>query len=548
MTDQDPGPSPNKGRVRDERFRQRDALMELTANPLLAADEMPVALRLITETAAATLHVARASIWRYDDDRTVIRCADLYEAARREHTDGAVLRAADYPSYFRALAASDVIAAHDAHRDSRTREFSASYLTPLAIVAMLDASIRVGPRVTGVLCHEHVGVPRRWTADEQTMAVSLANLVSLVLERWERQQAERQFRAVVEAAANAFVLGDDQGRIVLVNSEAERVFGRLRESLVGQSLDVLVPERFRGQHSAQYARFMAASDTRALGVGRELVGLRANGVEVPVEIGLSPMTIGSRRFVLASLVDVTERKRSERLRFSIGHTLSHELNTPLNGILGALEVLRDTTPAPSPEVAQGMLDILATSALRLHILVQRNLDFAQLELLGSEHFPIETPPTPRDAGALVRDLAGRIAQEHQRGADLALDVSAGAVSISDRWLVRLVTELLENAFKFSLLGSPVRLATRAGESFELIVEDSGRGMVSEEIGAIGAFVQFDRRRYEQQGVGLGLYLASRIAELHGGSLKVQSRHGTGTTVTVALRLPPTDPSDADRKH
>jgi PAS domain S-box-containing protein len=442
-----------------------------------------------------------------------------------------VLRAADHPGYFRALAAADVIAAHDAHHDPRTRELAAGYLAPLGIGAMLDTPVRAGGQVIGVLCHEHVGQPRQWTADEEIIGVTLASLVSLVLERWERQQAERQFQAVVEAAANAFVLADDQGRIALVNSQAERMFGHLRTAMLGQSVEMLIPERFRAQHSADLARFMASFQARAVGVGRELVGLRADGTEVSVDIGLSPMAVGDRRFVLASLVDITERRRIERLRSAIGLTLSHELNTPLNGILGALDVLGGDAASVPMEDLQDMLDAVGTSATRLHAMVNRNLDFAELELFEPELAPTGTRC---DSDGLIRDLAVRVARERQREADLALDLRAGTVAVSERWLTRLLAELLDNAFKFSPAGSPVRVLTRAGPGFELVVGDAGRGMSAQEVGGLGAFIQFGRDRYEQQGIGLGLYLARRIAEAHGGSLSVRSHPGGGTTVTAVL--------------
>jgi signal transduction histidine kinase len=116
-----------------------------------------------------------------------------------------------------------------------------------------------------------------------------------------------------------------------------------------------------------------------------------------------------------------------------------------------------------------------------------------------------------------------------------VDVADGVVATPAWWLDRLLSELLDNAFKFSAAGSPVRVLGRFGAGrFRLSVQDAGRGMSAEQIAAVGAFQQFDRHRYEQQGVGLGLYLANRIAELHGGELELTSEPGTGTTAVAAL--------------
>ncbi len=173
-------------------LRQRDALIDLTTDAGASDAEDPAAaLQRITEAVAATLGVARVSIWRYTDGRAAIRAVDLYEQASGRHSAGMELLATDYPAYFRALASVEVISADDACRDPRTREFASGYLQPLGISAMLDAPIQIGGVVDGILCHEHVGSTRVWTTDEKNFAVAMANRVSLSLEGVARKQAEQ---------------------------------------------------------------------------------------------------------------------------------------------------------------------------------------------------------------------------------------------------------------------------------------------------------------------------------------------------------------------
>ena len=126
----------------------------------------------MTEISARILGTERVSVWFFSEDRSRIQCLDLYERSPGRHSQGQELAAADFPLYFRALEQDRTIAAHDARVDSRTREFQASYLTPLGIVAMLDVPVRVEGRMRGVVCHEHVGSPRRWTVREQNFAAS----------------------------------------------------------------------------------------------------------------------------------------------------------------------------------------------------------------------------------------------------------------------------------------------------------------------------------------------------------------------------------------
>lgn len=176
-----------KRQVEDQRYqRQRNALIQLaTATPPKDDVALNAAFQRLTEVAARTLEVDRVSIWRYNGPRTGIRCLDLYERPAHRHSAGSEISEADNPAYFQALLEADVLAADDAHRDERTRAFSESYLTPLGITSMMDAVIRLGGGVVGVLCCEHTGRQRRWSHDEQTFGVAVANLVAMSLAGFE---------------------------------------------------------------------------------------------------------------------------------------------------------------------------------------------------------------------------------------------------------------------------------------------------------------------------------------------------------------------------
>jgi len=182
-------------------------LVRLAKSEAAASGDLDTALRELSEAAAETLQVERASIWLFDEARTRIDCAELYEKGPHRHSRCASLAAADFPAYFRALEEERAIVAHDAYTDPRTSEFSASYLSPLGIASMLDAPVRVHGRMAGVVCHEHVGGPRRWTPEEQSFAASVADLTAFALEAVEgaaeRKRVENELREAKEAAEAA---------------------------------------------------------------------------------------------------------------------------------------------------------------------------------------------------------------------------------------------------------------------------------------------------------------------------------------------------------
>jgi PAS domain S-box-containing protein len=147
----------------------------------------------------------------------------------------------------------------------------------------------------------------------------------------ERVRSVEQFRLAIEAAPTGMLMMDESGAIVLVNEQTEKLFGYPRSELLGQKLEMLVPTRFRSRHPGFRLAFFEDPKVRAMGAGRDLYGLRKDGSEIPIEIGLNPLTTSEGRFVLSSVVDITERKRADRERETLLgqlQTLNAELASP----------------------------------------------------------------------------------------------------------------------------------------------------------------------------------------------------------------------------
>ena len=231
-----------------------------------------------------------------------------------------------------------------------------------------------------------------------------------------------------------------------------------------------------------------------------------------------------------------EKKLSD-LRANISMMLPHELRTPLNGILAFGEMLAaDAATLPAKEVAE-MGQVIHDSGKRLERLIENFLIYAQIELLGADAQKVNAlrQKQTQSPAKLIEAHAVGQARAADRVNDLVLDLADHPVRISEDYLARIVDELVQNAFRFSDPGKRVSV-TLSGlpNGVVLSVTDQGRGFSTEHITKVGAYMQFERQIQEQQGLGLGLVIARRLAELHGGTLSIQSERGTRTTVAVEL--------------
>lgn len=186
-------------RQTEERLRTySQALGQLVRSETRTKGDLYANFREITEVACQAMPVAIAGIWLFAEEGTVLRLVECYTQKNQEHSANIRLIAADYPNYFKALAAARLIAVEDAQQDPRTCEFRTTYLAPQGVTSLLDAPIWLGGEMVGVLCLEHEGTPRSWTVEEENFAGSLADFVSLAMETWNRQQAEAALRHKTE--------------------------------------------------------------------------------------------------------------------------------------------------------------------------------------------------------------------------------------------------------------------------------------------------------------------------------------------------------------
>src|SRR5213594_2783772 len=394
-------------------------------------------------------------------------------------------------------------------------------------------------------------------------------VTSIIRDISDRKKVEGKFRGLLEAAPDAMIMVERTGRIVLVNSQAERLFGYRRDELLGQPVEMLVPARFRAHHPEHRIGYFEEPRVRGMGSGLELYGLRRDGSESQVEISLSPLETEEGILVTSAIRDVSERQalvrereaRAEaeklagesarlyeaaqearanaeaanRAKDDFLSVLSHELRTPPTPILAwTRQLIRGkVAPAGVPRALESIERNVKAQAR----LVEDLLDVSRI-VSGKLHVdrrPIELPDVIQGAVDSIRPAA----DAKQLALELLVDPGAGMVLGDPLRLQQVVSNLLSNAVKFTPAGGRIELRLASGgPHVELTVTDTGQGIAPEFMPDLfQRFRQADSSsRRVHGGLGIGLAIVRTLVELHGGSVEAASR-GEGQGATFTVRLP-----------
>ena len=382
----------------------------------------------------------------------------------------------------------------------------------------------------------------------------------------ERKRAEDRFRLVVETTPSGMVMTDQSGTIVLVNRLVETLFGYSRQELIGQPIEILLPARFRQAHPHHRSGYSNKHAPHPkMGKGRELHGLHKDGREIPLEVGLNPIETRDGRFILSSIVDITERKAAEQKRLQDAQaleqtnkelvlardqallaarskaeflaTMSHEIRTPLNGVIGLTSLLLDTS---LDEDQRDMVNTVQHSGEFLLGILNDILDFSKIEAgkLNLESLDF-------DIRVAIDETIGLLAERAaSKGLELysLVDASIPLVINGDPGRIRqILLNLIGNAIKFTNSGSvSVHVSAtpnpEGGLTLHFSVADTGIGLSHEAQRTLfQSFTQADSsttRKYG--GTGLGLAISKRLVTLMQGEIGLESQLGQGSRFWFTL--------------
>ena len=411
-----------------------------------------------------------------------------------------------------------------------------------------------GDKVIGM-----IGVANRANGYDQALVQFLGPIIATCTQLMEALKADRQrerteeqlreretrMRTIFENVVDGIITTNEKGVIESFNRAAENMFGYSADEILGRNVSILTPTNHQHRHDRYIKDYLNGRESKIMGTGREVEGVRKDGSIFPVDIAVTEMRLGEDRHFCSIMRDITGRKEVERMKNEFISVVSHELRTPLTSIRGALGLVASGTVGDLPDQAQPFVDIAARNCDRLVRLINDILDIEKIEANKMDFTlqPFELMHLVSQAVESIRIYAG------QNGANIVVsDGMPGAVVLVDEdRFTQVLTNLLSNAAKFSPQNGTIRVSTQASnDGVRLSVSDEGPGIpeaFSKQI--FEKFSQADASDSRQKaGTGLGLSITKAIVNKLGGEITFETQQGKGATFYVDLPVHP-EPAPAN---
>ncbi len=373
------------------------------------------------------------------------------------------------------------------------------------------------------------------TADGLLVSSTIRDLTAV-------DESEAYFRNLLETAPDAMVIVDEQGQIAVVNAQVEEMFGYRREEILGQPIEILLPDRLRDRHTRHRHDFIADPQLRPMGEGLDLVALRKDRSEFPVEISLSPVRVGGQRFVSSVIRDVTERKRMEdeiiaarqeaeranKANSAFLAAASHDLRQPVQALSLLNGALRRTV---KDERALQMIESQQHSLTAMTNLLNSLLDISRLDA-GAVFPELEEFPIRRLVDRLSDEFAR---QAHHNGLEFSSSSSDAFVSTDPNLLAEIIQNFVSNAIRYTDKGSVRLRCVDSDGNCRVEVIDTGIGIDEDQLDEIfREFHQIKAPGASNEGFGLGLAIVKRLASLLHVTIAVDSLPGKGSCFSVTI--------------
>ncbi len=352
------------------------------------------------------------------------------------------------------------------------------------------------------------------------------------------------FRTVIESTPDGMLVADPQGVLVMLNAKAEEMFGYAKNELVGQSVDVLVPDYARSAHHRRVESYTSAPKIRLIGaVETDLRGRRKDGSEFPCEIGLSPLEGEHGRLIIASVRDISERRALEAetqhareqaeaasaAKSEFLASMSHELRTPLSSILGFAQLLEDDRVSPLDERQHERLGYVLRAGEHLLHLVDDVLDLSRIE-----DGRLAVVVTEVDVSSIVAEVTRALAQmAPDRAVSMEPFTGTARARVDRTRLTQILMNFGSNAIKYGRSRITLKIEQRDGT--RVSVTDDGDGIAPEQLARIfDPFYRAGQEAGPHEGTGIGLTISRRLAGLMGATIDVASS-SAGSTFWIDLR-------------
>lgn len=360
------------------------------------------------------------------------------------------------------------------------------------------------------------------------------------------QENTVRLQAVLDNVVDGIISIDHKGTVKSFNPAAERIFGYKAQEVIGNNVNMLMPEPFATEHDSYLHNYLETGEARIIGIGREVTGRRKDGSEFPMDLAVNRMEVGGDVMFSGVVRDITERKQMEIMKNEFISTVSHELRTPLTSIRGSLGLITGGAVGEvSPQIEE-MLKIASNNTERLLILINDILDIQKMEA-GKMAFRFENINLREFLENVIKENSGYASQHNVSYVLKEFPSSLRVFADKDR-MAQVMANLLSNAAKFSREGDSVEVTVaRHEQAIRISVTDHGVG-ISEEFhhSVFEKFTQSDSSDTRQKGgTGLGLSITRLIIEKHGGRIDFVSRVGVGTTFFFELPELTTNLSEFD---